>query len=77
MVELDTSILDRNLIIHDNLSRTQLSLLNEQSSNVKIERMSQFILRLSIVEKSPDGNEKITQNKTLAFEPKVRVWNIY
>ena len=34
--------------------------------------MSNFILRLSVVEKNPDGKEKTTQTKTLAFQPNVR-----
>ena len=34
--------------------------------------MSNFILRLSVVEKTPDGKEKTTQTKTLAVQPKVK-----
>ena len=34
--------------------------------------MSNFILRLSVVEKTPDGKEKTTQTKTLAIQPKVK-----
>ena len=34
-------------------------------------RMSQLILRLSIVESSRDGTEGVKQTKTLAFQPQV------